>query len=416
MEFIVSRNSLLRALQHVRCAITKQEIQVFKHFVFSFDEEKDLMTVHASNGSVWMEEKVVLDDHPVKPRPIAIYYSDIINPLKSLDEQPLRFEVLEYQVIVHHSIGSFRLPLYQNASEFFDFKAPDPDVEADDGWLLEYEAPCLKSVLSRCNFAMSQDELRPVMNGVYVNLTDQFSDYVSSDGHKLVRVRKDPVYSGSSVVSTSFIIPSAVVKTLLKVTPSTGDIDLEYQKELIKEHTRTDKDGNGRTVKEKYPVIERRPQCRIVIDDTLTISFNPIEGKYPKYWSVIPETHVFKMTVDRKALIKSCDRLSIFANQSDLVEMRIDESTLKLKSENADFEVAADEQLPCVSEPFDGHSPINLRIGMNAVAVSQTLKTISTEKAVFLLSDYSRAAIIQPQPQPDNEEITMLLMPMLIND
>lgn len=416
MEFIVSRNSLLRALQHVRCAITKQEIQVFKHFVFSFDKEKELMTVHASNGSVWMEEKVVLDERPVEPRPIAIYYSDIINPMKSLDEQPLRFEVLEYQVIVHHSIGSFRLPLYQNASEFFDFKAPAPDVEAHDGWLLEYEAPCLKSVLSRCNFAMAQDDLRPVMNGVYVNLTDQFSDYVSSDGHKLVRVRKDPVYSGSSVVSTSFILPSAVVKTLLKVTPSTGDIDLEYQKELIKEHTRTDKDGNGRTVKEKYPVTERRPQCRIVIDDTLTISFNPIEGKYPKYWSVIPETHVFKMTVDRKALIKSCDRLSIFANQSDLVEMRIDESTLKLKSENADFEVAADEQLPCVSEPFDGHSPINLRIGMNAVSVSQTLKTISTEKAVFLLSDHSRAAIIQPQPQPDNEEITMLLMPMLIND
>lgn len=96
--------------------------------------------------------------------------------------------------------------------------------------------------------------------------------------------------------------------------------------------------------------------------------------------------------------------------------MRIDESTLKLKSENADFEVAADEQLPCVSEPFDGHSPINLRIGMDAVSVSQALKTISTEKAVFLLTDSSRAAIIQPHPQPDNEEITMLLMPMLIND
>ena len=414
MEFIVSRNSLLLALQHVRCAITKQEIPVLKHFVFSFDEEGKMMTVHASNRSVWMEEKVVLDKHAVKPRPIAIYYSDIIKPLKSLDEQPLRFEVLEYQVIVHHSIGSFRLPLYGNASEFFDFKAPAPDVEADDGWQLEYEAPCLKSVLSRCNFAMAQDELRPVMNGVYVNLTDQFSDYVSSDGHKLVRVRKDPVYSGSSVVSTSFIIPSAVVKTLLKVLPSTGDIDLEYQKELIKEHTRTDKDGNGRTVKEKYLVTERRPQCRIVIDDTLTVSFNPIEGKYPKYWSVIPETHVFKMTVDRKVLIKSCDRLSLFTSMSGLVKMRIDETTLKLNSEYADLEVAGDEQLPCVSEPIVGHSPVDLRIGMNAVSVSQTLKALSTEKAVFLFQDESRAAIIQPQPQP--EEITMLLMPMLCND
>ena len=416
MEFIVSRNSLLRALQHVRCAITKQEIQVFKHFVFSFDEEKEQMTVHASNGYVWMEEKVALDGHPVEPRPIAIFYSDIINPLKSLDEQPLRFEVLEYQVIVHHSIGSFRLPLYQNASEFFDFKAPAPDVEADDGWLLEYEAPCLKSVLSRCNFAMAQGELRPVMNGVYVNLTDQFSDYVSSDGHKLVRVRKDPVNYSPLFTGTSFIIPYAVVKTLLKVLPSTGDVDVEYQKELIKEHTRTYKDGNGCTIKEKYLATERKPQCRIVIDDTLTISFNPVEGKYPKYWTVIPESHVFKMTVDRKALIKSCDRLSIFANDSGLVKMRIDETTLNLKSECADFEVAGDETLPCECERFDGHSSISLRIGMKALAVSQTLKALSTEKVVFLFQDESRAVIVQPQPQPDNEEITMLLMSMLVND
>jgi len=412
MEFIVSRNSLLRALQHVRCAITKQEIQVFKHFVFSFDEEKGLMTVHASNGYVWMEEKVALDGHPVEPRPIAIYYSDIINPLKSLDEQPLRFEVLEYQVVVHHSIGSFRLPLYQNASEFFDFKAPAPDVKADDGWLLEYEAPCLKSVLSRCSFAMAQDELRPVMNGVYVNLTDQFSDYVSSDGHKLVRVRKNPVNYGDLFVGTSFIIPYAVVKTLLKVLPSTGDVDVEYQKELMKEYTRTNLDGR----EEKYLSTVRKPQCRIVIDDTLTISFNPIEGKYPTYWSVIPESHVFKMTVDRKALIKSCGRLSFFTNRSNLVEMRIDKTTLKLKSENADFEVAGDEALPCECEPFDGCSSISLRIGMNVVAVSQTLKALSTEKVLFLYQDQSRAVIIQPQPQPDNEEITMLLMPMFIND
>lgn len=122
------------------------------------------------------------------------------------------------------------------------------------------------------------------------------------------------------------------------------------------------------------------------------------------------------MTVDRKALIKSCDRLSIFANDSGLVKMRIDETTLNLKSEDADFEVAGDETLPCECERFDGCYSINLRIGMKALTVSQTLKALSTEKVVFLFQDESRAAIIQPQPQPDNEEITMLLMPMLIND
>ena len=412
MEFIVSRNSLLQALQHVRCAIGKQDIQqVFKCFVFSFDGE--LMTIHASNGELWMKETVALDKMTGESRPIAIWHCDLMKSIKALDEQPLRFEVQEYQVIVHHEIGSFRLPLYENVSEFFGSKAPDPDTEADDGWLLEYEAPCLKSILGRCNFAMAQDELRPVMNGVFVNLTDQFSDYVSSDGHKLVRVRKNPVYCGSSVVNTSFIIPYPVVKALLKVLPSTGDATVEYQKELMKEHTHTN--SNGR--KEKYLSTERKPQCRITIDDKLTISFNTVEGKYPKYWSVIPEHHAFKMTADRKALIKSCDRLGIFADfTSGLMEMNIDETTLKLKTEDKEFSMAGEETLPCVSEPFDGHSPISLRIGMKTTTMSQTLKALSTEKVVFLFQDQARAVLIQPQPQPDNEEITMLVMPMIFND
>lgn len=412
MEFIVSRNALLRALQHVRCAIdAKQSVQVFKCFVFSF--EGKTMTVHASDGSLWMKETIGLDDDPVQPRPIAIWHSDLLPPIKALDEQPLRFEVLEYQVIVHHSIGSFRLPLYQGVSEFFDYKAPAPYVEADDGYQLEYEAPCLKSILGRCAFAMAHDELRPVMNGVYFNLTDKFCDYVSSDGHKLVRVRKNRSADSIFVVNDlSFIIPSFVVKALLKVMPSTGDATVQYQKELIKKRAGIDVRDNKKT----YPVTERKPQCRIIIDDNLTLSFNTVEGRYPKYWFVIPDHHHFKMTVDRKMLVKSIDRLHLFAGSTELLTMTIDETTLKLSSKDMDFATAGDEQLPCVSEPIDGRSPIILRIGMKTTSLSQTLKALSTEKVTFLFLDQARAVLIQPQPQPDSEEITMLLMPMLCND
>ena len=412
MEFIVSRNSLLRALQHVRCAITKQEIQVFKHFVFSFESE--MMTVHASNGQLWMKETIVLDKITCERRPIAIYYDDLLKPIKALDEQPLRFEVYEYQVIVHHSIGSFRLPLYGNASEFFDFKAPTPDVEADDGWQLEYEAPCLKSILGRCNFAMAQDELRPVMNGVYFNLTDKFCDYVSSDGHKLVRVRKYRSADSTFVVNNlSFIIPYPVVKALQKVLPSTGDATVQYQKEL----TKKEKLLNSRGMAEECLKTVRRPQCRIIIDDNLTLSFNTVEGRYPQYWSVIPDSHNFKMTIDRKALIKSVDRLSLFASSTDLLKMNIDETAIQLQTEDNDFALAGDETLPCECSVASGSpADIRLRIGMKAVNVSQTLKVLSTEKVTFLFLDQSRAVLIQPQPQPDNEEITMLLMPMLCND
>ena len=433
MQFIVSRNTLLQALQHVRCAITKQQIQVFKCFVFSFPSAGDgspvaTMTVHASNGSVWMEEKIAIEAITPVPaattpgasaagtRPFAIYHEDLMKPVKSLDEQPLRFEVKEYQVIVHHSVGSFRLPLYQNASEFFDFTPPAPDAEADDGYLLEYEAPCLKSVLSRCSFAMSQDELRPVMSGVYFNLTDNFCDYVSSDGHKLVRVRKAPAPAattpGASAAGPSFIIPYPVVKALIKVLPSTGDATVQYQKELTKKETRLNHLGS----KEEYLVTERRPQCRITIDDTLTISFNTVEGPYPKYWRVIPEHHNFTMTIDRKALVRSVDRLSLFSSDG-LLTMNIDETTLQLSTEDPDMEVAGDETFPCECRMASGSTAaIRLRIGMKASNTSQILKALSTEKVVFSFLDQSQAVLIQPHPQPDNEEITMLIMPMLCKD
>lgn len=411
MEFIVSRNTLLRALQHVRCAISKSETQVFKCFVLTFDGE--LMTVHASNAQLWMTETIALDKITGEPRPIAIWYSDLLPPIKALDEQPLRFEVLEYQVIVHHSIGSFRLPLYQGVSEFFDYKAPAPDAEADDGWQLEYEAPCLKSILGRCAFAMAHDELRPAMNGVYFNLTDKFCDYVSSDGHKLVRVRKSPVCCCTTATAISFIIPSLVVKALLKVMPSTGDATLQYQKELVKKK----KLLNSRGMSEDHLETVRRPQCRIIIDDNLTLSFNTVEGKYPQYWTVIPDSHAFAMTVDRKALVKSVDRLSFFAGATGLLRMNIEETTLSLQTDDPDFSLSGDEQLPCTCSVCGCTTATpNLRIGMKTVSLSQTLKALSTEKLTFFFGDSSRAVLIQPQPQPDNEEITMLLMPMLCND
>ena len=423
MEFTVSRNSLLQALQHTRCAISPKgcSYDPYKSFVFTFgeDEQKMVMTIHASDGELWMTERVMLDEDPVEPRSIALWYSDLLRAIKSLDEQPLRFEVGESQMTVHHSVGSFRLPLENCANEFLEIPRPCPEAEAEDCSILNFEAPALRSVLGRCCFAMAQDELRPVMNGVYVNLTSNFSDFVSSDGHKLVRVRKRSLYGSKYLVSCgnetemSLILPSRIVRTLLKVLPSTGDIEIQYQEELTK--TKKTRDSQRRVT--THEIQERKAQCLIVIDDTLTLAFNPVEGKYPRYWTVIPDSWNIQMSVDRKALIKSCDRLSLFANESSgLMLLDLDRNTLRLKTEDADFSLAGDEQLPCFTEYHDRRSPVSLRIGMKCPSLSQTLKALSSEKVCMHLVDSSRAVIVTPQPQPDNEEVTMLLMPMLYND
>ena len=213
MEFTVSRNELLKALSHARCVITNGPAGVFTNYVFSFpDEEKhSLMTINASNGEQWFSETIGIipnispSDSPAGFRPFSVHYLDILQPVRTLDDQPLCFNVHEYQLSVYHACGSFRIPLSNNASEFLSIKRPEPEAEAPDGHLFEYESPGLRSVLGRCCFAMAQDELRPVMNGMYINYTADFTDYVSSDGYKLVRVRKSPEKSVSTG-NLSFII------------------------------------------------------------------------------------------------------------------------------------------------------------------------------------------------------------------
>ena len=399
MEFTVRRNSLLQALQHCRLAINKNNAQLaFENFVLTFKNDCQLvLTVHASNGEIFMKEDVVLDGLTGDMRPISIYYLDLLRAIKALDDQSLRFDIGEMQMTVYHEIGSFRLPLNNRCNEFLSWKAPSPDTDAKDCHSMSYEAPVLASILNRCRFAMAQDELRPVMNGVYFNLTANYADYVTSDGHCLVRVRKQPMKDDltKNTVVTSLIIPARIVSILQRVLPKTGDVDIDYQEPIEKK---------GK---------ERKAQCCITIDYNLEIAFNPIDGRYPNYLAVLPGHNQYEMLIDRRKLTKSLDRLVLFANESSmLVRMTVSHDNLQLHTDDADFDVAGDETLPCESNIND----CPLKIGMKATSLSKTLKTMSTEKVAIHLEDSSRAVILNPVPQPDNEELTYLLMPMFCND
>ena len=131
----------------------------------------------------------------------------------------------------------------------------------------------------------------------------------------------------------------------------------------------------------------------------------------------IPEYHHFELCVDRLPLIKSVDRLSFFVPQSEMLRLNISADTLRLNAEDADFEMYGEESLPCVCKATDGKpmSPL-AAIGMKCGSLSQTLKALTSEKVCVRIISPSQAIIIQPAPQPDTEELTMLLMPMLCND
>jgi DNA polymerase-3 subunit beta len=417
-EFTVSRNSLLQALQHTRQAINrKNALPMLDNFVLTFSNTSQLiMTVHASNGEIWMTEDVVLDGTKGDMRPICVYHHYLLSAIKALDEQPLRFDVGEMQMTVHHKIGSFRLPLANCADEFLSLKAPNPDVEAKDCHSICYEAPALASILNRCSYAMAQDELRPVMNGVYFNLTEKYSDYAASDGHVLVRVRKEPMkylIFGDKIAATSFIMPKRIAQILQRVLPKTGDVDIDYQEKLEKTEKKFIDDGNGGRMEEKTVTVHNA-QCLITIDNNMTIAFTPTDGRYPNYCSVIPEHNQYEMLIDRRELTKSLDRLVLFANDSNkLVRMTISSDRLRLNASDNDFELEGNELLLCETNLDE---PVTMKIGMKATTLSKTLKTMSTQKVAIHIQDSSRAVIVNPQPHPDNEELTYLIMPMLCCD
>jgi len=404
MKFTVTRNVLLAALNRSKCIIyPKGANNVFKTIVFSFPsfpEEEELneeiksVTIHTSDGQQWYTETipVTLESKSEPVRRFSVWYHDFIRVIRSLDEQPLLFHVGEMQMSVTHDCGSFRLPLENSAEEFIAYPKPSPDADAADGFSMKYESPVLRSIFTKCSYAMADDELRPVLNGIYMNLTKDYSDYVSSDGHKLVRVRKGSIETNGTG-DCCLIIPARTVRTLLRILPATGDVLFEYQEKT-----------------------EKKAAVRITIDDTIMFSFYPTDGKYPRYWTVIPDTCNYEMVINRRKLIKSIDRLSIFAySSSEMLKLFVKEDVLNITCSDKDLEADGEETLSCNYRGVR-MMPLALRIGMKASSLSATLKHLPSEKVVFKFIDSSSAVLILPQPQPDVEEVTMLLMPIIKND
>ena len=398
MKFSISKNRLLGVLLHLKNAVPSWKTAngsaagyVWRSFIF--EAKNDNLVIQATDSEILMKEEMSLLEPVEENKTFAVDATQLIKAIKTLDDQPLDFEVLEYQVIVHHETGHFALPLAQGIECYFDGKGIGVDYR--EAKYLNIEAPGLKSILARCAYAMADDYLRPVMNGVYLDMKKEGTNFVASDGHKLIKISKPTIKAQND--STGLVIPKKVVNILLKVLPDTDFVQMwfnPYDPNLDKEES------------------EKRPAtaCKIEVND-MSITFRPIEGRYPNYESVIPTTHNSTLTVDRKALIKSLDRLSLFANSSSgLITIYLEPDKMQMQSEDKDFEQSAVDTISC------NYNGKDMRIGFKDRSLIQTLRNLNTKDVTFYLIDQNTAIIIGPTIQPESEEITALLMPMYIND
>ena len=250
----------------------------------------------------------------------------------------------------------------------------------DNATVLTLPNNVLADNITRSIFATASEELRPVMNGIYFDLTSESLAVVASDGHKLVR---NKYFGVKSENPTSFILPKKPA-TLLKNILGKDDSDV-----VIRFDDRNADITFGDTVL----------QCRL------------IEGRYPNYNSVIPQDNPNHLTIDRKVLGGALRRVLPFASESSqLVRLHLEMGKMEISSEDVDFSTSAKEEIVC---DYNGST---MNIGFKGSSLSEILNNLSSEEIVLELADPSRPCFIIPSEQPENEDVLMLIMPMLLND
>ncbi len=374
MRFTVSSSALSSRLAALSRVInSKNSLPILGDFVF----EVKGTTLHltASDSENTMQTVVELNDSDSDGR-FAIGSHNLLDAVKGISEQPITFDVNQNDNVakIAYQNGQFTLPI-ENADEF-----PQAQEVGEAAATINMPNNILADNINRSLFATAQDELRPVMNGIYFDLTPDCLAIVASDGHKLVR---NKVFSVKSDQPASFILPKKPA-TLLKGILA--------------------KDGNE--------VIIRFDERNVEIDlgDT-QIKCRLIEGRYPNYNSVIPQSNPNQLTVDRLGLLSALRRVQPFANDSsNLIRFRVENGTLQLNAEDYDFAKNATESMAC------DYNGMPMSIGFKGSSFIEILSNFDCPEVVIQLADPSRAGLVLPSEQPENQDVLMLMMPMLIND
>ena len=374
MRFTVSSTALSSKLVALSKVInSKNAMPILGDFVFDISGQTLKLT--ASDSENTMQTTVELIESEGEGR-FAIGNHDLLEAVKGFSEQPITLDIDQQTNIakINYQNGLFSLPI-ESADEF-----PVAQAVSEGASTIVISNQLLSENINRSIFATAQDELRPVMNGIYFDLTPDCLAVVASDGHKLVR---NKIYSIKSDQPAAFILPkkpAALLKNLLG--KDGGDVIIRF---------------DDRNAEINYG--DGTIQCRL------------IEGRYPNYNSVIPQNNSNELRIDRNALLAALRRVQPFANESsNLIRFHVEGSTLQLDAEDYDFSKTATERMTC---EYNGQP---MSIGFKGSSFIEVLNNFDCTEVVVQLADPSRAGLVLPSEQPENQDVLMLMMPMLIND
>lgn len=375
MKFVVSSMELLGHLQAVSRVISnKNTLPILDNFLFALDG--GTLEITASDLESTLITSLQLENADGSGE-IAIPARILTDTMKEFAEIPLTFEIdtNSMMIVIQSESGKFSI-MGQNAAEFPQV----PQIKDDQKQSLEIEGEALLAGINKSLFATADDELRPVMNGIFMELSPDDTTFVASDAHKLVRYKRTDVKADSSA---SFILPKKPAGLLKNILPKEqGIVKLEFD------------DRNAVFTLTSYRMI-----CRLV------------EGNYPSYNSVIPTDNPFKMTIDRIEFYNALRRVSVFSNQaSNLVKLALAGNQLTISAQDIDFSISGTERLNC---QYDGD---DMEIGFKSTFLIEILANLESSDVMVEMSDPTRAGILLPAAaENDYEDTLMLLMPMMIN-
>lgn len=374
MKFVISSSALLSFLSTASKVISsKNTLPILDYFLF--DVKGGNLTVTASDLETTITS-VIKPESVESEGLIAAPVKLLIDSLKEFSEQPLTFEADEskWEIKISWKTGSIALP----GTSGLSYPAALP--MADEHQEIDFDVDTLLMGINKTIFATADDELRPVMNGIFVDITPSQYIFVATDAHKLV---KHTVDIENGTVNASFILPKKPANLLRTI--------------LLKEDDTVKVAFDAKNV--KFTLKNSTLMCRL------------IEGNYPNYNAVIPANNPNKVIVDRIEFLNAIKRVAVCSNQAtNLIKLDVGDSRINLTAQDLDFSYSANESLSC---SYEGEP---VMIGFKSTFLVEILSNLETPSIAVELADSTRSGVFKPiHDDVQTSHTLMILMPMLIN-
>mgnify|MGYP004613931875 FL=1 len=374
MKFNVSSTKLFAQLQAVsRVIASKNSLAILEDVLF--DLNGSTLTLTASDGETTIRTSLDVENAEGAGK-VASGARLLLETLKEFSEQPLTFSIDEQNFAVNmvSTNGTYSF-VGVNGNEYPEMPATEEDTHS-----VTMSSKMLLDAINKTIFCTADDELRPVMNGIFFDIATDKITMVATDAHRLVRYTNTSVSAAEPI---SFILPKKPA-TLLKNILGKDDNEV-----VITFGQKNAKFEFGQTI-----VV-----CR------------QIEGRFPNYNAVIPQNNQNVVVIDRQTLINACKRVAVFANTgTSLLKLALSENQIKISAQDIDFSTSAEETIAC---EYNG---MPMSIGFKAPFLIEILNAISSTDVKLQLADPARAGLILPTENEENQDLLLLLMPMLLND